>query len=399
MTIGIAVIGAGMAGRAHAAAYRIAPTLYESTLPDLRLVSVGDVSPELGLLAARRFGFERNDTSWQAIAEDPNINVVSVVVANFLHREMVEGLVAAGKHVLCEKPLSDNLEDARAMADLARNANTVVRIGFTFRRAPGVAALRELVTSGALGRILHVDARYWCDYACDPKGPMSWRYKGAPGSGALADIGSHVAYLIEFLGGDVQEVSGGRFATAIADRPVPLGTVVGHGQAAVSDTYEPVENDDYATFSARLAQTVGVVQVSRVAAGHPNGLALEVFGENGAAKWEQERSGEFQLMLNEGPSGTRGYRRVIIGPDHPYFAGGLPMDAPGVGVGQNDGFVFQARAFLEEVAGIDEADSLSRNASFDEGVHNMEILAAVAESAAHDGSAVKVAPQRTGVTR
>jgi predicted dehydrogenase len=399
MTIGIAVIGAGMAGRAHAAAYRIAPTLYESTLPDLRLVSVGDVSPELGLLAARRFGFERNDTSWQAIAEDPNINVVSVVVANFLHREMVEGLVAAGKHVLCEKPLSDNLEDARAMADLARNANTVVRIGFTFRRAPGVAALRELVTSGALGRILHVDARYWCDYACDPKGPMSWRYKGAPGSGALADIGSHVAYLIEFLGGDVQEVSGGRFATAIADRPVPLGTVVGHGQAAVSDTYEPVENDDYATFSARLAQTVGVVQVSRVAAGHPNGLALEVFGENGAAKWEQERSGEFQLMLNEGPSGTRGYRRVIIGPDHPYFAGGLPMDAPGVGVGQNDGFVFQARAFLEEVAGIDEADSLSRNASFDEGVHNMEILAAVAESAANDGAAVKVAPQRTGITR
>jgi len=116
MTIGIAVIGAGMAGRAHAAAYRIAPTLYESTLPDLRLVSIGDVSPELGLLAARRFGFERNDTSWQAIAEDPDINVVSVVVANFLHREMVEGLVAAGKHVLCEKPLSDNLEDARAMA-------------------------------------------------------------------------------------------------------------------------------------------------------------------------------------------------------------------------------------------------------------------------------------------
>jgi predicted dehydrogenase len=399
MTIGVAVIGAGMAGRAHAAAYRIAPTLYRSTLPDLRFVSIGDVSPGLGSLAARRFGYERNDTSWQAIAEDPDINVLSVVVANFLHREMVEGLVAAGKHVLCEKPLSDNLEDARAMADLARSANTVVRIGFTFRRAPGVAALRELVTSGALGRILHVDGRYWCDYASDPMGPMSWRYKGAPGSGALADIGSHVAYLVEFLGGDVQEVSGGQFATAITERPVPLGTVVGHGQAVVSDTYEAVENDDYASFSARLEQGVGVVQVSRVAAGHPNGLALEVFGDNGAAKWEQERPAEFQLMLHEGAVGTRGYRRVIIGPDHPYFAGGLPMDAPGVGVGQNDGFVFQARAFLEEVAGIDEADSLPRNASFDEGVHNMEMLAAVAESAANGGATVKVAPQRAEVGR
>lgn len=394
MTIGVAVIGAGMAGRAHAAAYRTAPTLYQSTLPDLRYVSIGDISPELGSLAARRFGYERNDTSWQAIAEDPNIDVVSVVVANHLHREIVEGLVAAGKHVLCEKPLSDNLEDARAMADLARSADTIVRIGFTFRRAPGIAALRELVTSGTLGRVLHVDGRYWCDYASDPKGPISWRYKGAPGSGALADIGSHVAYLVEFLAGDIQEVSGGRFATAIAERPVPLGSVVGHGQAAVSDTYEPVENDDYASFSARFEQGAGVVQVSRVAAGHPNGLALEVFGDGGAAKWEQERSGELQLMLNEGAPGTRGYRRVIIGPDQPYFAGGLPMDAPGVGIGQNYGFYFQARAFLEEVAGIDEADSLPRNASFDEGVHNMEILAAVAGSAANGGGAVKVAPQR-----
>jgi predicted dehydrogenase len=399
MTIGVAVIGAGMAGRAHAAAYRTAPTLYQSTLPDLRYVSIGDISPELGSLAARRFGYERNDTSWQAIAEDPNIDVVSVVVANHLHREIVEGLVAAGKHVLCEKPLSDNLEDARAMADLARSADTIVRIGFTFRRAPGIAALRELVTSGTLGRVLHVDGRYWCDYASDPKGPISWRYKGAPGSGALADIGSHVAYLVEFLAGDIQEVSGGRFATAIAERPVPLGSVVGHGQAAVSETYEPVENDDYASFSARFEQGAGVVQVSRVAAGHPNGLALEVFGDGGAAKWEQERSGELQLMLNEGAPGTRGYRRVIIGPDQPYFAGGLPMDAPGVGIGQNDGFYFQARAFLEEVAGIDEADSLPRNASFDEGVHNMEILAAVAGSAANGGGAVKVAPQRAEVRK
>ena len=154
MTIGVAVIGAGMAGRAHAAAYRTAPTLYESTLPDLRFVSIGDVSPELGSLAARRFGYERTDTSWQAIAEDPDINVVSVVVANTLHREIVEGLVAAGKHVFCEKPLSDNLEDARAMAEIARSADTVVSIGFTLRRAPGVAALRELIRSGALGRVL-----------------------------------------------------------------------------------------------------------------------------------------------------------------------------------------------------------------------------------------------------
>ena len=394
MTLGIAVIGSGMAGRAHAAAYRSAPTLYQSVLPPLRYVSIADISAELGSLAARRFGYERSDTDWRAVAEDPDIHVVSVVVANSLHREMVEGLVAAGKHVLCEKPLSDTLDDARAMAETARTAETVVRIGFTFRRAPGVAALRELVTSGALGRILHTDVRYWCDYASDPQGPISWRYKGVPGTGALADIGSHASYLAEFLAGDVVEVSGGRFTTAITERPVPLGAVVGHGHAALSDRTEPVENDDYAAFTARFEHGVGVVQVSRVAAGHPNGLVLEVYGDRGAASWAQERSGEFELVLNSDAGGRRGFRRVVIGPEHPYFADGLPMDATGVGVGQNEGFVYQARAFLEEVAGLDEADSLPRCASFDEGVHNMELLAAVAESATRGGAAVEVPAQR-----
>jgi predicted dehydrogenase len=85
---------------------------------------------------------------------------------------------------------------------------------------------------------------------------------------------------------------------------------------------------------------------------------------------------------------------VIIGPDHPYVAGGLAMDAPGVGLGQNEGFVYQARAFLEEVAGIDEADSLPRCATFAEGVHNMEVLAAVTQSAARGGAAVEVPRQR-----
>ena len=79
-SLGVAVIGAGMAGKAHAAAYRTASTLYSPVLPQVRLVSIGDVNAEFGSLAARRFGYERNDTSWQAIAEADDIDVVSVVI-------------------------------------------------------------------------------------------------------------------------------------------------------------------------------------------------------------------------------------------------------------------------------------------------------------------------------
>ena len=390
MTIGIAVIGAGMAGKAHAAAYRVAPTLYESTLPDLRYVSIGDMNAEVGRAAARRYGYERSDTDWRAIADDPDIQVVSVVIANSLHLEVVRGLIEAGKHVLCEKPLSDTLASARKMVDLAREASSVVRIGLTYRRQPGVAAIRDWIRDGTLGRVLHFSGRYWCDYGCNPMAPMSWRYKGPMGSGALADLGSHLTYLSEFLCGEITTVSGGAFATAIKERPVPLGAVVGHGLAAVSDRKETVENDDYATFTAFFGETRGSLEVSRVAAGYPNGLDFEVFCENGAASFHQDTPSQVRLYLNGDHPGRNGYRTVNLGSDHPYVAGGMPIDVSGVGFGQNEGFTYQARAFLEEVAGIPEEESLPRNASFDEGVHNMEILAAVARSAADNGKQVNL---------
>lgn len=389
-SLGVAVIGAGMAGRSHAAAYRLAPTVYEPVLPDLRFVAIGDVNPEFAEAGARRFGYERAETDWRAIAEAPDIDVVSIVVANSLHREMVEELLAAGKHVLCEKPISDTIENATAMADTARAASTVARLGFTYRRQPAIAAIRELILDGTLGRVLNFSGRYWCDYSFEPDAPMAWRYQGEPGTGALADIGSHLSYIGEFFAGEISEVSGGRFLTAIDSRPLPLGAVQGHGLAAVSDERAEVTNDDYAGFSVKFEHGVGVMEVSRVAAGHPNGLAFEVFCERGAARFSQGTPGQFELYLNEGAYARNGYRTVFLGPGHPYFAGGLPMDAPGVGIGQNDGFVFQARAMLEEVAGIPEERALPRNASFDEGVHNMVLLGAVAESAALGGATVTI---------
>ncbi|MGA0566856.1 Gfo/Idh/MocA family protein [Rathayibacter sp. KR2-224] len=393
--IGVAVIGAGMAGKAHAAAYRAAPTLYRAALPPVRLVSIADAYEPLAAEASARFGFERHDTSWQAIAAADDIQVVSVVVANSLHREIVEGLLAAGKHVLCEKPLSDSIEDAQAMVAVADAAPTLARIGLTFLRQPGFAFVNELVRSGRLGRAVHVNAYYWTDYGCDPDAPISWRYKGPSGSGALADVGSHLSYLAEFAADSrIEAVRGGTLNTVIRSRPKPLGAVVGHERAAVSDEREAVENDDIAAFSARLASgATATLQVSRVSAGHPNTLGIEVFGENGSASFDFRHPGEVRVFLSDdtADAGVNGYRTVVLGPEHPYWRGGLAMDAPGVGIGQNDGFVFQARAFLEEVAGIPESESLPRNAGFAEGLHNMRLLAAVAESALYGGREVEIA--------
>jgi predicted dehydrogenase len=387
-SIGVAVIGAGMAGRAHASGYRTASTLYGEGLPEVRLVAVADVNPAFATDTARRFGYERAEAGWEAVAEAPDVDVVSVVVANPLHREIVEGLLAAGKHVLCEKPMAPTVEDAEAMVAAAEASGRETGIGFVFRRSPAIAAIRDQVASGAIGRPLHFNGHYWCDYGVDPRAPMSWRYKGGPGSGALSDIGSHLIDLAEFVCGPIASVRGAALPTVIFERALPVGAAVGHAAAELSDVTEPVENEDLVSFTASFASgAAGTLSASRVAYGLANSLGFEVFTERGAATFDLARAGEFGFA-DAAPAGpTQGFRQVLVGPAQPYLTGGLPMDFPGVGYGQNDLFSFQARAFLEQVAGLER---LPRMASFAEGLHNIRLLDAVVASAKAGGAEIVI---------
>jgi predicted dehydrogenase len=388
-SIGVAVIGAGMAGRAHAAGYRSATTLYDAGLPEVRLVAIADVNATFAADTARRFGYQRIEPGWEAVAAAPDIDVVSVVVANPLHRQIVEGLLGAGKHVLCEKPMAPSVEDGAAMVEAAKAAGRQAAVGFTFRRSPAIAAVRDRLQGGGIGRPLHLNGHYWCDYGCDPNAPMSWRYKGGPGSGALSDIGSHLLDLAEFLCGPIRSVRGAVLSTVIGERPLPLGTAVGHAAVAVGEEREPVENEDLVTLSATFASgATGTLSASRVAYGLANSLGFELFAASGAATFDLARAGEFGF-IDGGPDGvTQGYRQVLVGPTHPYLTGGLPMDFPGVGYGQNDLFAFQARAFLEQVAGIERLPACS---SFEDGLRNLRLLEAVVASAKGGGAEVEVA--------
>ena len=234
-------------------------------------------------------------------------------------------------------------------------------IGLTFRRSPAIAAIREQVRDGVLGPVRHFAGRYWCDYGADPDAPISWRYRGGPGSGALADIGSHLVDLGEFFCGPVASVAGTAFLTAVKDRPVPLGVAVGHaGGVALGDTREPVENEDVAMFTATFAAgAVGTFAVSRIAPGHSNTLTFEVSCERGGAAFDLDRVAEFSIADGSPPrperlphragragSPVRGRRA----------ADGLPRCRPR----PDDLFVYQARALLEQVAGVSAAAAAAR---------------------------------------
>jgi predicted dehydrogenase len=387
-SIGVAVIGAGMAGRSHAAGYRSASTVYGEGLPEIRLAAIADVNPTFAADTARRFGYQRAEGGWEAVAAADDVDVVSVVVANPLHRQIVEGLLAAGKHVLCEKPMAPTVEDAEAMVAAAEASGRETGIGFVFRRSPAINAIRDQVASGAIGRPLHFNGHYWCDYGVDPSAPMSWRYKGGPGSGALSDIGSHLIDLAEFVCGPIQSVRGAVLSTFVTERALPLGAAVGHAAAELSDVTEPVENEDLVTLSATFASgATGTLSASRAAYGLANSLGFELFTQSGAATFDLARAGEFGFVDPTPAGPTQGFRQVLVGPAHPYLTGGLPMDFPGVGYGQNDLFTFQARAFLEQVAGL---EGLPRLASFSEGLHNLRLLDAVVASAKAGGADVVI---------
>ena len=123
--LSVAVIGAGMAGTTHANAWRQVGTVFDLGLPPVRLATIADAHLPLAQDAAERYGYERAVEDWRDVADDPGIDIVSIVVGNALHREIAEAMIAAGKHVLCEKPLADTLDSAKAMAQAEKTAGVV----------------------------------------------------------------------------------------------------------------------------------------------------------------------------------------------------------------------------------------------------------------------------------
>jgi predicted dehydrogenase len=394
--LSVAVIGAGMAGRSHAAGYRQVNTVFGEGLPPVELAAVADANETLARDAARRYGFDKAVFSWEEIVEDPTIDAVSIVVGNALHRPIAEALIAAGKHVLCEKPLAGSMEDGRAMVALEKDADVVTAVGYTYRRSPAIAAIRDHVRNGELGELSLFNGRYWCDYACDPRSPLTWRFRGGLGSGALGDIGAHVIDAAEYLCGPIVAVSGGAVSIQIPKRPLPLGTVVGHGAAPVSDEVGEVENEDTAMFTARFESGLtGSFSMSRTAFGMPNGLGFDVYGLDGRVAFDFHRPAEYLFDDAQPEARTRGVRQVIVGPQMPYFHGGYPMEAPGVGIGNQEAFTYQCRAFLDQIAGT--PDPLPANASFADALHTMAIIQAVVRSSQSDGGAVEVASVSSGI--
>lgn len=270
MSIGIALFGYGGIGRLHAAGYSQIPYLYGER-PHIRWVCTS--RGETAQAAAEESDAGHWDTSWDAALADPKVVAVDVTVPNHLHAAAVTQALAAGKHVYCEKPLSATTADAEAIATAVRGSDRVFAITFQYRFVPAVLRAKELIDAGKIGRVYTYRAEYLHSGYQNPDRPLSWRMdQERSGSGALADLGSHVIDLVRYLIGDFASIQG-HLETFITERPVSKGaTETG-----------PVTVDDVAWIRARLTSgAVGTIEASRFATGTLDDMRFWIYGERGA---------------------------------------------------------------------------------------------------------------------
>lgn len=347
--IGIGVIGLGWMGQVHSRAYRRLFHHYPESPLRPRLVVAADAVEERARRTAELLGYERWTTDWREVVDDPEVEAVSIAAPNYLHREIAVAAAGAGKHIWLEKPCGRFPEETYEIARAVEEAGVRSTIGLMYRHAPAVEYAKELISSGEFGEITHYRGYFLADYAADPGGALTWRYRleGA-GLGVLGDIMPHTVDLAQSLLGPIESVSAQR-ATFVGERPeVPEGMGTGHfvvegGEMGV------VENEDYVSCLVRFESGArGTIENSRVCVGPHVRNGFEVNGTRGALSWDFQRLNELQVYRPD-PTGERGYRTVFAAPgmgDFERFQTGA-----GISMGYDDLKVTEACKFLTSIAG------------------------------------------------
>jgi predicted dehydrogenase len=382
---GIAVVGAGMIGAAHAFGYRAHLPRFAGRLPGLALSTVCDADVKLATAVAAIYGFAGVADDWRRVMADPSIGIVSICLPNFLHAEIMEAALDAGKHVICEKPLAIDAATARRLYDKARSTGTRAATVFNYRRIPAVAEIRDRIRKGEIGDPLHALVQYQSEYAADPALPHSWRYDSSrAGPGALLDVGTHAIDAARYLCGDVVEVHGAMSTISVKERFLPAGSSIGHDRVKLSGEKRAVDNDDVVSALLKFENGCqGMFSASRVAVGMGNTLSFAVSGSRGTVRYTSERPGQFEIAVSD-QSGFSAFATIPNRPASPY-ASLLPVPHDGVAVGYAESFGFMINEFLAAIAEDREVAS----GSLLDGLRAAEILDAI-HRAANDAQPVAV---------
>ncbi|HEX7290018.1 MAG TPA: Gfo/Idh/MocA family oxidoreductase [Conexibacter sp.] len=329
--IGVGVIGFGWLGQAHSRSMLRIPTLFPERSFDPELVVCADTVPARIEDAVRSFGFRRGTHDWREAFEDEDVDLVVIAAPNMLHVEMVEAAAAAGKHIMCEKPVGGTPQQTARAEAVARGAGVTTGVGYNYRWAPLVQYAARLIADGSLGEITNYRGRFFSMYGSDPLGFLSWRFlEDQAGHGATTDLLSHAVDLAHMLIGPIERVVGAT-ETFIRERPLPPEGGSHYGRGRPGDPTGAVTNEDYAGMLCEFANGArGTFEVSRAIVGPESQMAFEVYGTRGALAWNLEKLNELQLYLIEDELHS-GYRTIFGGDRFPYHGHFVPGDANAIG--------------------------------------------------------------------
>lgn len=287
----VLVVGTGSMAATHVRAFQ--------AMPGVRVVAGVDTRPDILQAFQTEHGLPHGFATVDDAIAWGDFDAVANVTPDSVHKTTTLPLLAAGKHVLCEKPLATNHADAQDMADAAARAGVVNMVNLTYRNVPSLQAAQALVAAGAIGPVRHFEASYlqswltqpaWGDWKTEPR--WLWRLSTAHGSnGVLGDVGVHILDFATFVIGAMPA----RFTARLTTFDKAPGGRIGD--------YTLDANDSFVMETELTNGALGTISATRFASGHLNDLRLRVYGDHGG----------LEVLFEKGKSLLRG----CIGPDMP----------------------------------------------------------------------------------
>jgi predicted dehydrogenase len=347
--------GGGFMGFAHSNAYALVNI---DTDLDARVIKqvIVDVDAAAAAEAADRLGWEESSDDWRATIARDDIDIVDIVTPPHLHEEIALAAIAAGKNVFCEKPVTNDADEAEQMWEAAKKAGVVTQVGFNYRHTSALGYLKQLLTDGTLGEPLQIRMQYMSEGGFG--GPMfGWRgVRSTGGSGMSGDLGSHIIDIATYLFGDISRVTGHVFMN---------GQVLENASGGGEDL------DDSGQFLAQFANGGnGMFVFGTQTWRNYNHITVEVDATKGAARFDWNHQDELQLALarDEEP---QGFTTVVMDPKHPDAWWRLA----GLGTGYIEPGVTQLRKFVRAITG-----GTNSHPNFGEAVHVQRVVEAVVRS-------------------
>ena len=340
-TLNVGMIGYGFMGRAHTNAYKQVGQFFPSPYQlVLKAACARDASK--AQVFADNWGYESIETDWKALVARPDIDLVDICTPNNLHKEIAIAAAAAGKLILCEKPLAMNTAEGKEMVVAVEKAGVANMVWYNYRRIPAVSLAKKLIDEGRLGKVFHYRAKFLQDWTIKsdlPQGGQGlWRLDvAAAGSGVSGDLLAHCIDTAVWLNGGLDSVC------AMTE------TFVKERHHNLTGKVEKVGIDDACTFFGRFANgSLANFESTRYARGHKAQYTFEINGENMSIFWDLHDLHRLQVFDYKDADGkARGWKSIHVtdnSPDHPY------MDkwwVPGLAVGYDTSFTHQVADFLE----------------------------------------------------